>query len=143
MNTPLMTAESANRFPVSIKAVLFTDSGEVVLLRNDRDEWELPGGRLDPGESPEQCLVREIAEELGVAARVEAILDSYVFEVIQGRHVFIVTYACAVVGAFSPRVSHEHLQWAVFSPGALPDNLPGGYRQSIQAASGLAKFARR
>lgn len=138
-----MTAESANRFPVSIKAVLFTAAGEVVLLRNDRDEWELPGGRLDPGETPDKCLVREIAEELGVTARLEAILDSYVFEVIPGRHVFIVTYACTVVGDFAPKVSHEHLQWAVFRPGALPDNLPIGYRQSIQAASGLAQFAPR
>lgn len=138
-----MTAESANRFPVSIKAVLFTAAGEVVLLKNDRDEWELPGGRLDPGETPEQCLAREIAEELGIAACVEAILDSYVFEVIPGRHVFIVTYACTVVGDFSPKVSHEHLQWAVFRTAALPDNLPVGYRRSIQAACGLSQFAPR
>jgi mutator protein MutT len=127
--------------PVSIKAVLFTSSGEVVLLRNDRDEWELPGGRLDADESPEQCLVREIAEELGVTAAVGAILDSYRFEVLPGRHVFIVTYACTVLGAFSPTVSHEHSAWNVFQPEALPANLPQGYRRSIQSACGLPRVA--
>jgi 8-oxo-dGTP pyrophosphatase MutT (NUDIX family) len=39
-------------FPVSIKGV-FVEAGGIVLLENDRDEWELPGGRLEPGEAPE------------------------------------------------------------------------------------------
>ncbi len=38
-------------FPVSIKGVLVLPSDEVVLALNDRDEWELPGGRIEIGES--------------------------------------------------------------------------------------------
>jgi ADP-ribose pyrophosphatase YjhB (NUDIX family) len=49
-------------YPVSVKGVVVRD-GRVLLLRNDRAEWELPGGRLEPGETPPQCVVREIAEE--------------------------------------------------------------------------------
>ena len=37
-------------FPVSIKGVLY-DGGKIVLLENERNEWELPGGRLEPGET--------------------------------------------------------------------------------------------
>ena len=42
-------------FPVSIKGV-FVEAGRVVLLENDRDEWELPGGRLEPGKAPEGAV---------------------------------------------------------------------------------------
>ena len=47
-------------FKVSIKGVLAAPDGRVVLLQNDRDEWELPGGQIELGESPAQCLAREI-----------------------------------------------------------------------------------
>lgn len=63
------------RWPVSIKGVVLWDDA-VVLAHNERDEWDLPGGRLEEGETPEQCVVREIAEELGVVARPEQLLDT-------------------------------------------------------------------
>ena len=55
-------------FPVSIKGVLF-ERRQVVLLENERREWELPGGRLEPGEDPTTCLSREVAEESGSISR--------------------------------------------------------------------------
>jgi 8-oxo-dGTP pyrophosphatase MutT (NUDIX family) len=42
-------------FPVSVKGVVVRD-GRVLLLRNERDEWELPGGKLDLGEEPADCV---------------------------------------------------------------------------------------
>jgi hypothetical protein len=57
---------------------------------------------------------------------------SYLFEVVPGKHVFIATYRCAVVGSFNPRLSHEHKRIGLFPLDALPANLPAGYRRSIE-----------
>jgi len=58
----------------SAKALLLDPQGRLLLLHmHDPVEaelgrwWELPGGGLEPGESPEQALVREVAEETGFA----------------------------------------------------------------------------
>lgn len=119
-------------YPVSIKGVVLVE-GRVVLLRNERDEWELPGGKLDPGETPERCVVREIDEELGLAVACDAILDSWVYAVRPGLAVLIVTYGCRLEGDADIRISHEHKEVGLFRPDeidALP--MPAGYRRSIR-----------
>ena len=74
------------RFPVSVKGVLLRD-GRVVLVGNSRGEWELPGGKLEPGETPEDCVAREIAEELDVRVSVGPLLDARVYHKIGRAHV--------------------------------------------------------
>jgi 8-oxo-dGTP pyrophosphatase MutT (NUDIX family) len=64
------------KHPVSIKGVLLLDQ-RVVLVKNPRDEWELPGGRVDEGEAHAQTLTREFAEELSIDVRVGKAIDSY------------------------------------------------------------------
>lgn len=132
-----MSPPGDHRYPVSIKAVLLAPSGELVLMLNERDEWELPGGRIEPDESPRECLAREIEEELGLRVVVDASpLDAYLFEVIPGRQVFICTYRARLSAGegFAPRLSHEHLQIGLFEPEALPANLPTAYRASVHKA---------
>ena len=50
-----------------------------MLLLNDRDEWELPGGRLERGEDPVVCLEREFAEELGAEIVADGMLDCWLY----------------------------------------------------------------
>lgn len=123
-------------FTVSIKGVFCAPSGEVVLLMNERNEWELPGGRIELGETPAECVVREISEELSLPVVVEALLDTYLFQVIPGKHVFIVIYGCTLNGPFNPCISDEHKRIGMFPPHKLPPNLPQGYRSSIAAWCG-------
>ncbi len=123
-------------FPVSVKAVLIVD-GKVVLLENERREWELPGGRLEAGESPQECLRREVMEELAADVRVGAILDCWLYEVLPGREVVIVTYAVERIDSGPLAISEEHKRVGLFSPAdidALP--MPEGYRRSIRAWAG-------
>jgi 8-oxo-dGTP pyrophosphatase MutT (NUDIX family) len=125
-------------YPVSVKGVLFSPQGEVVLLLNEREEWELPGGRIELGETPPECLAREIREELRLETEVGPPLDSYLFEVVPDKHVFIATYRCRLTGPFKPELSHEHKRVGLFAPDNLPANLPSGYRASIAACANPA-----
>jgi len=118
--------------PVSVKGVLLLDSC-VVLVQNPRGEWELPGGRVDAGEHHAQTLAREFAEELSIEVSPGRRIDSYLFEVIPGRHVFIVTYGCTLAGEFAPRLSSEHAEYCLWPVERLAEiRLPGGYRRSIE-----------
>ena len=122
--------------PVSIKGVLLLDA-RVVLVKNPRDEWELPGGRADAGEAHAQTLSREFAEELALEIAVDAPIDSYLFEVIPGRHVQIVTYGCRLTGEFRPRISDEHTAHCLWPVDRLSEiNLPAGYRRSVEKWAG-------
>jgi 8-oxo-dGTP pyrophosphatase MutT (NUDIX family) len=117
----------------SIKGVLLVDE-RVVLVKNARDEWELPGGRAEDGEDHAQTLSREFAEELSIAVRMCAPIDSYWFEVIPGRQVFIVTYGCTLTGEFRPSISDEHTEHCLWPVARLSEiNLPVGYKRSIEA----------
>ena len=75
MSLPIPTDNQSYRFPVSVKGIVFRRQ-HGILLKNERDEWELPGGKLEPTESPKECVVREIEEELGLHVRPTAIVDN-------------------------------------------------------------------
>ena len=123
----------AYRFPVSVKGVLVRD-GHVVLLRNEREEWELPGGKLELDESPEQCLAREIDEELGLTVVAHRVLDAWVYTIAPGVRVLILTFGCTESSRADAAVSHEHKELGWF-PLADIDTLhmPDGYKASIRA----------
>ena len=125
----------AYRFPVSVKGVVIRGD-KVVLLRNERDEWELPGGKLELTESPEQCLAREIEEELGLEIVPERILNSWNYTIVPGVSVVILAYGCLESSREEAVLSDEHKELRWF-PLAEIDALrmPDGYKASIRSWS--------
>jgi ADP-ribose pyrophosphatase YjhB (NUDIX family) len=96
--TPMSNAaQTVHAFPVSAKGVLVRD-GRVLLLKNEREEWELPGGKLELGEDPAVCVAREITEETGLPVTTGPILDAWQYHIREGRDVVIVTYGQSALG---------------------------------------------
>jgi 8-oxo-dGTP pyrophosphatase MutT (NUDIX family) len=63
--------------PVAYAAVRNGDGRVLLVRRADDENWELPGGRVDVGESASQAVVREVAEEAGVVIKVTGVLGVY------------------------------------------------------------------
>jgi len=134
-----MPAPAAHTFPVSVKGVA-VQNGRVLLLENERNEWELPGGKLELCEDPAGCVVREIREEAGWEVTAGPLLDCWQYHIREGADVVIVTYGCHVLSTDPPLVSNEHKQAGLFTFGEVPDLvMPDGYKRSIAAWSRLAE----
>lgn len=61
-----------------VYAIVRNDDGDVLLVRRlDTGDWELPGGRVDPGESAVDALVREVEEEAGLVVDASGVAGIY------------------------------------------------------------------
>jgi 8-oxo-dGTP pyrophosphatase MutT (NUDIX family) len=132
------------RFPVSVKAVVEID-GRVALLRNERSEWELPGGRLEPGEELEAAAEREVLEELGLSVRCGALVDAWTYTPAgAAATVVIVVYECvprepAAAGQpLTPSAEHSDARWFDLASLAAIE-MPEPYKRSIRAAARLRR----
>ena len=124
---------NAFRFPVSVKGVLIR-KGKVILVRNDRDEWELPGGKLEVDETPVGCVAREMMEELGLEVSPQLILDSWTYTIARGVHVLVITYGCTESTEREAVLSDENKELRWFDLDEIEHlRLPDGYKTSIKA----------
>ncbi|MEU2793847.1 NUDIX hydrolase [Streptomyces sp. NPDC007100] len=136
-------AYTSPAWPVSVKAVALDARRRVLLLKNERGEWELPGGRLERGSTggapgdrtPEAAVEREVLEETGWRITAGPLVDGgvWIYEPVPGRRVLIVTYGCTVrTPDRTPVLSHEHRQLGLFTAAEVPDlTMPDGYKRSI------------
>jgi len=110
-----MTTPTEDRPRKLVVAALVRDSDGRVLLSRRRPEqpmgnlWELPGGKVEPGEDPRDALAREISEELGCGARVGRI-DDVVFHRYPAFDLVMLVYTTALDG--TPRaVDVSEVAW--------------------------------
>ncbi|MDO5504265.1 MAG: (deoxy)nucleoside triphosphate pyrophosphohydrolase [Actinomycetia bacterium] len=105
--------------PLLVAAAVALKDGHVLACRRATHKsaggkWEFPGGKVEPGESPEEALARELREELGVHADVGRLLDRSCTQV--GS--LTIDLACYFV-SFRPEptrsTDHDELRWHAVS----------------------------
>ena len=103
-------------------AGLVIDGDRVLLTQRLADgamplKWEFPGGKIEAGESPEQALVRELQEEVGVAVRVGVIWE-VLWHSYPDFDLLMLVYPCVVTGVSEPLCCEvADLAWVV--PGEM------------------------
>ena len=80
-------------------------------------KWEFPGGKLEPGETPETALERELREELGIGVAVGRVRDA-VYHRYPDRDVLVLFYGCTILSGEPDTVQCNAVAWAT------PEELP-------------------
>ncbi len=100
-----------------VVAALIANAQEEILLTQRREDqalplfWEFPGGKIEPGESPEAAIAREIQEELGVVVLVGRVWD-VMFHAYAEYDVYLLVYRCVLADGMTPRaVEVKDLAW--------------------------------
>ena len=113
-----------------VVAAALVDPGRRVLLqqrppgRSMAGLWEFPGGKVEPSELPEAALVRELGEELGIAADVSSLAPGcFASAPVEGRHMLLLLYLCRQWQGIPRPLHASALQWlrpADMDPLAMP-----------------------
>jgi len=112
-------------------AVIFDSAANVLLChRTDRDAWNLPGGRVEHGETPWDAVVREVLEEVGLEVRVERLLGVYP---VPAKEDLVFTFLCVPIGG-ALTTTDEVDQVAWFGRAALPANTLPRHIERIEDA---------
>ncbi len=103
------------RAAIQVAAAIIERDGRVLVARRApgrhmAGHWEFPGGKLEPGETPQACIVRELAEELGVAVVAgEVIMESR--HAYPGGEIELIAVAVRLEGGELRLTDHDALDW--------------------------------
>ena len=88
-----------------------------------KDQWEFPGGKVEPGETPEEALVREIQEELDVEIQVGDLIDTIEYDY-PTFHLSMDCFWAEIISGTLELREHEAARWLAKSELYSVDWLP-------------------
>ena len=99
---------------IEVVAAIILKDGRVFATQRGygdfKDWWEFPGGKMEPGESQEQALVREIKEELDARIEVGRLIRTVEFDYPE-FHLTMHCYRCSVISGGLVLKEHEAARW--------------------------------
>ncbi|SEW21294.1 NUDIX domain-containing protein [Halobacterium jilantaiense] len=130
MTTPTGASQPLDLVP-AVVAVVLDGEGRVCLVRDEkRDRWTLPMGRVDPGESVREAVVREVREEAGLVVTGPELTGVYtdpatqVFDTPDGRKQFLAhVFRCEWVDGDPEPDGDETTAVDFFAVGDYPNDL--------------------
>lgn len=120
-----VVAETSVPTVLVVAVALIDPDGRILIAKRPEGKqlaglWEFPGGKVEPGERPEQALIRELKEELGIDVK-EACLAPFVFtsHAYEKFHLLMPLYLCRRWSGTVVAKEHSALAWV--KPAKLRD----------------------
>lgn len=103
---------------IAVVAGVVRREGRVLLCQRPEGKrfgllWEFPGGKVEPGESPEAALERELREELAVQTRTGRVLDALCLDGREGGDLLLLFYESEIAGGEPQTVECRALDWVL------------------------------
>lgn len=120
---------------ITTKALFYKDN-KVLFVKDTQGKWEMPSGKIEPGETPEQTIKRELKEELGFNnVKIGNIINVWVFNTHfheKNHQYFILIYEC-FTNETDIRLSHEHTEYKWIPIDEVDDfNMEDGHKESVR-----------
>ena len=101
----------------TVAAAVIERGGQVLIAQRKRAgfhplKWEFPGGKAEPGETPEAALVRELEEELGIAAIPGAEIMRYPYQYPDRAPILVIFYRVTQFSGEPQNLDFEQIVWA-------------------------------
>jgi 8-oxo-dGTP diphosphatase len=74
-------------------------------------KWEFPGGKVEPGETPEAALIRELQEELGIQARIDRELMRYEYQYPGRSRILLIFYRVVDFEGDPQNLDFDQIRW--------------------------------
>ncbi|HKM00894.1 MAG TPA: (deoxy)nucleoside triphosphate pyrophosphohydrolase [Sedimentibacter sp.] len=99
---------------IKVVAAVIVDKNKILTTQRGYGEfqggWEFPGGKIEPGENPEQALIREIQEELEVQIEVGELIDTVEYDY-PNFHLTMYCYFCKIISGTLVLTEHAAAKW--------------------------------
>lgn len=119
-------------FRVSVSALIFHEEQVLLAHRRDIDWWNLPGGAVDPTETPDEALRREVREETGLEVEVGQLVGVYSKPL---KQEIVLSFRCTITGGTLNACDDDDIDKCYyFALDALPPNTLPKHRQRVMDA---------
>ena len=100
-----------------VVAAVIERNGQVLIAQRKRTgqhplKWEFPGGKVEPDEAPEAAVVRELEEELGIRAQVDAEIARYEYQYAGRSPILLIFYRVTQFSGEPRNLDFEQIIWA-------------------------------